>query len=137
MSYTTFPSLHPVLPFFFLSILHYPSFLLSYTTLSFLILCYPSFSSPSFHPTLPFLLSYPTLQTTLSPTLPFLNPNLPFLLISILHYPSSTLSYTTIPSLNPELPFLLLSILQSPFLFSILQYPSASPLHSILPRKEV
>ena len=92
-----------------LVILHYPSFLpWSFTTL-------PS----HLHPTLSFLL-YPTLPTL--PSLPYTTYYLPFLLsLSYTTYPSFILSYITIPSLYPALPFLLLSILHYPS-FSILHY---------------
>ena len=100
--YTILPALYFTLPTFslnlhyppfLLSIQHYPSFSLSYTTLSYFldpllplllisILHYPSFSmSYTVHPS---FLFYSTLCS--------LYLNLPFLLLSVLHYPSFSLS---------------------------------------------
>ena len=95
-SYTTLPSLYSTLSFL-LSILHYPSFPLSYTAILFL------------HPELPFFLlsivQYPSFSLSYT-ILPSLHPTL-HLLLSILHYSSFSLStgYSTLPSpLHSTLP---------------------------------
>ena len=103
---STLPFLYPNPPFLLISMVHYFFFL--DPLLPFLLL-----SILQSYTTL--LSLYPTLQTT--PSLyPSTIPNIPFLLISILLYPSFPLYYTTISSLNPKLPFFL----------SILHYPSFS-----------